>query len=96
MMKIMTKKCSVCMQNAKKLNLPLNSPLLPRHEGCLVNHDGSSKSMEALSCVAGLEEIYDQTNVAVYGIVAFAIRFRQIEKCTIVVAIHRTIVVASM
>ena len=65
----MQKRCQECMKNAVKFNLPIDSPDLPRHEGCLRNHDRTSKSMEALACVKGLEEIYNETGVAVRGIV---------------------------
>ena len=57
------------MKNSKIYNLPINHPDLPMHDGCLRNHKGTSKSMEALVCVDGLKNIFDGTGVAVRGLV---------------------------
>ena len=48
---LMQRRCQVCIKYAQKYNLPLDSPDIPHHEGCLQNHSGTSKSMEALACV---------------------------------------------
>ena len=66
---LMSQMCTICMQNAKQLGLPMDSPDLPIHDGCLRNHNGTSKSMEALACVEGFQRIYDKTGTAVYGLV---------------------------
>ena len=68
-MVLMTKRCHKCETLSKKLNIPLDSPLLPTHEGCLQNHIGSSKSMESLSCVKGLEGIWQGYGVGVHSLV---------------------------
>lgn len=66
---MMFKKCAVCTQNAQKAGILVNSSLLTTHRGCLRNHHGSSKSMEALACVRGREAIFNMTGTSVYGLV---------------------------